>query len=163
MKNVFLFAMLIGLFIVTTSETCDDCDEVCLDQLEECDSEVQALSGSVEFLSENILLGQIGRICPPPCRGPNPCDICAGCNIANCNFFVNPQITQEVFIQVFDPNGGLIGESEGFNDVTDDLGYTQIFFNGNLPEEGIGTLVITKIQNGDQVTDEIPFDFATTE
>ena len=68
-----------------------------------------------------------------------------------------------MFIQVFDPNGGLIGESEGFKDVTDELGYTQIFFNGNLPEEGIGTLVITKIQNGDEVTHEIPFDFATTE
>ena len=169
MKNVLMLGLLFGLFMITTSETCEDCDQVVLEELESCALEVESLefqTASLNTTLDQTLLEtyslQAGRICPPPCRTPNPCDICTGCNVASCLLYFNLDATQFATVTIRDANQSIVGQSEGtIAEINENFGKLSVDLS-QIPQQGIGTLEITTIDaNQGQETIAIPFDFQT--
>ena len=165
MKNVLMLGLLFGLFMITTSETCEDCDEVCIEELESCALEVEALSFQTTSLNTTLdqtlvetFALQSGRICPPPCRTPNPCDMCTGCNVASCLLYFDLNATQTASVIIRDFNQNIVAQSVGtIADINQNYGKLSVDLS-QVPQQGFGTLEITT--NGQQLP-AIPFNFQT--
>ena len=164
MKKFLYLGCLLALFMVTSAESCEDCDELCVEQLEECDLELQSaeaeinsLNNDVQFIAAFNLASQGGRICPPPCRGPSPCDICAGCDVALCKYFFDLSLVDDVVVTIYEDSNGqfgqVIGNSMGPNSASNNVGFTDInIVNPNY--QGDAFIVVEQFSNGQMVSSE---------